>query len=97
MAKHIYGARVIGVDVESKARDRMVKDGDVCDRFLPAPGNPEQEKAFQQSILKLCEDLRGHKNVLIGADSAIICANRASGYNNLTSYVCDGAAIIIVG
>ncbi|KAJ0421594.1 chaperonin 10-like protein [Aspergillus carlsbadensis] len=97
MAKHIYAAKVIGVDVESRARDPMVKNGDVCDRFLPPPKDPEQEKAFQKSILRFCEDLRGHKNVLIGADSAIICANRVSGFNNLTSYVCDGASIIIVG
>jgi propanol-preferring alcohol dehydrogenase len=97
MAKHIYGAKVIGVDVASKAGERMVKTGDVCARFLPAPRHPEQEKAFQQSILKLCEELRGHTNVLTGADSAIVCANRVSAFNNLTSYVCDGASIIIVG
>ncbi|KAL3487449.1 hypothetical protein BJX62DRAFT_241043 [Aspergillus germanicus] len=97
MAKHIYGAKVIGVDVASKARERMLKTGDVCAQFLPAPKHPEQEKAFRQSILKLCEDLRGHKNVLTGADSAIVCANRVSAFKNLTSYVCDGASIIIVG
>ncbi|KAL2842156.1 chaperonin 10-like protein [Aspergillus pseudoustus] len=97
MAKHIYAAKVIGVDVKLKAEDPIVEKGDVCDRFIPVPECAEQEESFQQSIVKLCEDLRGQNNILVGADSAIICANRVIGFRNLTSYICDGGSIIIVG
>lgn len=96
MAKNIYGAKVIGVDVEGKSRDRIFEKGDICDRFVVFPEDSEQE-TFQGTILKHCENLRGQKTVLQGADSLIVCANRMSGFKDLTRYVCDGGSIIIVG
>lgn len=101
IAKHVYAAKVISVDVSSKAGDPSLNiktDNAVCDVFLAAPEAEAEERKFASELMQACRRLRGPNEVFDhAADSLICCSNRIAGFKNLVDYVCDGGTIIING
>ncbi|OTB09485.1 hypothetical protein M426DRAFT_6755 [Hypoxylon sp. CI-4A] len=100
IAKHVYAAKVIGVDVKSKAGDTVfeTKSGNaVCDIFLCAP-DAKTEKSFAAELMQACRKLRGPSEVFDhAADALICCSNRIVGFKDLVDYVCDGGSIVLNG
>ncbi|XDG07558.1 hypothetical protein ABKA04_007173 [Annulohypoxylon sp. FPYF3050] len=102
IAKHVYAANVIGVDVSSKAGDPSLNgatDNAVCDVFLSVPETEVRERRYASGLMQACRRLRGPNEALNdhAADSLICCSNRIAGFKNLVDYVCEGGTIIING
>ncbi|KAF2017006.1 GroES-like protein [Aaosphaeria arxii CBS 175.79] len=101
IARNVHRAKVIGVDVASKASHPIfdpANPGVVCDKFLSAPASADQEDSFRKRIARVCGELGAMNNRFDHTpDAVIVCSNRISSFKDLTSYICDGGSIIIVG
>ncbi|GJC90827.1 hypothetical protein ColLi_13665 [Colletotrichum liriopes] len=101
IARNVYGAKVIGINMGSKVA-AMEKDGysEYVDVLLPAPADnasPDSWDLFVRSILECCTHLRPDKSIKRAADALIVAASSAAAFRNLEDYVCDGGWIVCSG
>ncbi|ETS82433.1 hypothetical protein PFICI_04309 [Pestalotiopsis fici W106-1] len=100
IAKRVFGAKVIGVDIEEKVTTAIgEKYGHCYDRLLASPylADAPSWEAFVQNLHDVCKDLRGNKFDHNRADSVIVTASRYEAFHGLDSYVRDGGSITCVG
>ncbi|TPR10367.1 Sugar (and other) transporter family protein [Aspergillus niger] len=101
IAKKVYGARVVGVDLGWKwnrlnAVPQMIEaiSGDGCVGF-----DLSQDR-FLRQLERACAQLREEEVTFTPAgraDSVIVCASSAAAFQRLEDLVRDGGSIIIVG
>lgn len=101
MAKHVFGAKVVGVDLAVKVEATSSEDHSYCcDRLLPSPTSADDPRSwdeFQERLRETYAELNGDDSEFLGADSVIVTASSASAFNRLDTYVRDGGSIICVG
>ncbi|KAF6828092.1 hypothetical protein CPLU01_08689 [Colletotrichum plurivorum] len=101
MAKSIFGAQVVGVDVAWKVEElRRRGFGDYADILLGVPTDETEADAaasLKAAILKVCAELRPQNAMARAADAVIVTASSATAFQKLESYVCDGGWIVCSG
>ncbi|KAL0253004.1 hypothetical protein SLS55_010675 [Diplodia seriata] len=106
MARRVFGARVVGVDVGPKcdvlrAMAGLDQAGDYyADVLLDAPREATGEAwtDFAAELGKACTALRGDREETPRmADALVVCAGEPDAFRNLDGYVCDGGRIVCVG
>lgn len=99
IAKHVFGARVIGIDLKRKIDKLPVESEHFGDIFIAAPqeGEPRQLGIFCRDLRDACSKLRVNTETARLADSLIACGSTGSSFSNLDEYVCDGGSIVCVG
>lgn len=101
MAKGIFGARVIGVDVAWKVEELRRRGCDnYADILLAGPSDEEDTDAvssLKTAILHGCAELRPQHAMARAADAVIVTASSATAFRRLESYVCDGGWIVCSG
>lgn len=98
IAKHVMGAKVIGVDLAWKI-DLLADHAErYADRLVAASDGTEQSchRLFTQ-LLEACKDLRPGRGPMRAAESVIISASKPEAFARLDQYVCDGGSIVCVG
>ncbi|GAW24376.1 hypothetical protein ANO14919_139600 [Xylariales sp. No.14919] len=97
MARRVYSARVVGIDIASKANSPTISEA--CDVYLPSPteGGTHMSDEFQSLLQSTCTKLRADPNLPRGADAVIAAGSSVDSYRDLPSYVCDGGSIGFVG
>lgn len=100
MARGVFGAKVIGVDLKDKCSAlRALGHEHYADILLDAPGSTTGSAwaDFSASLLRACAQLRCDGTLARAADALIVCANSPSAFDNMQDYVCDGGRISCVG
>ncbi|KAL1614292.1 hypothetical protein SLS54_009859 [Diplodia seriata] len=107
MARRVFGARVVGVDVGPKcdvlrAMAGLDQGHYYADVLLDAPAceatGDQAWTDFAGELGKACAALRGdHEETPRMADAVVVCAGEPDAFRNLDGYVCDGGRIVCVG
>lgn len=101
IARSVFGARVVGVDIEAKASSAAdeQKYGHCYDRLLAAPNIADASswESFMKNLENACQDLRGNTLEDSCADAVIVTASKYEAFHGLDSYVRDGGSITCVG
>lgn len=97
MARHVFRAKVVGVDWAWK-ETASVSDAGAFDVFVPAPSsNGRPPGSFRGRIEAACAELRGSASSAGLADAVIVTAGSAAAFENLPAYVRVGGSITCVG
>ncbi|KAF7540422.1 hypothetical protein G7054_g1318 [Neopestalotiopsis clavispora] len=101
IARRVFGAKVVGVDIEGKASSTADehKYGHCYDRLLSAPNVADASswESFLKNLENACQDLRGNTLEDNRADAVIVTASKYEAFHGLDSYVRDGGSITCVG
>jgi propanol-preferring alcohol dehydrogenase len=101
IAKNVFGAKVIGVDIESKIATLKAQDHQAyADVLLAAPADHadvETRAIFHHSLVESCTLVRSNKSTQRAADAVIVAASTAAAFRQLERYVCDGGFIVCSG
>ncbi|RSL59611.1 hypothetical protein CEP51_013897 [Fusarium floridanum] len=97
MAKKVFRARVIGVDLAMKGDFPSVAEA--SDRFIPLDGDDclAGQPDLTSPIVSACTELRGDGLYPRKANAVIAASNTIASFQNLPSFVCDGGSIILIG
>lgn len=100
MARRVFGARVVGIDLGWKC-DILQEKGheQYADILLGTPPSftGQEWTDFEVGLVQACTRLRADKATPRAADAAVVCASSESAFQNLDKYVCDGGQIVCVG
>ncbi|KAK1671457.1 chaperonin 10-like protein [Colletotrichum godetiae] len=90
MARNVFGAKVIGIDLPWKVKALGSSAADVFDEFVAAPTNTKtaERTEFMERISDACREARR------GADSLLVTSGEESAFEGLTDYVCDGGKLL---
>ncbi|KGO47640.1 Alcohol dehydrogenase superfamily, zinc-type [Penicillium expansum] len=100
IAKQIFGARVIGIDLKSKIDVIQSQDyGDYSDILLSAPETNAGDawSDFHSMLMQSCEKLRRNYGLRRAAEAVIVASSSFSAFQRLDEYVYDGGRIVCVG
>lgn len=100
IARRVFGAKVVGVDVQKKVSTTAEHEYGHCnDRLLsaPDPDDARSWEAFLQNLEHACEGLRGNNLDDNRADAVIVTASKYEAFRGLDKYVRDGGTITCVG
>lgn len=99
IAKKVFQARVIGIDLASKVGALPQDWDDYSDIRLGSPEvNHDADWAkFQSILLAACQKLRGDHCLDHAAEAVIVTSSSFSSFHRLDRYVCDGGKIVCVG
>ncbi|CAG9978490.1 unnamed protein product [Clonostachys byssicola] len=99
IAKHVMGAKVIGVDLKWKIDQLPANANHFGDVFLPAPEASSLTSSceFQHQLSTTCTLLRKHTSFQRNADVVIVASSCAEAFESLENYVCDGGRIVCLG
>lgn len=100
IAKQVFGARVIGIDLQSKIDVVRLQDhGDYSDILLSAPETDSGDAwaDFHSMLMQSCEKLRRNHSLQRAAEAVIVASSSFSAFRRLDEYVCDGGRIVCVG
>ncbi|KAK1447216.1 hypothetical protein CMEL01_09055 [Colletotrichum melonis] len=97
MARNVFGAKVIGIDLPWKVEALGSRAADVFDEFIAAPFNASERIEVVERIADACARLRPVGEARRGADSVLVTSGDESAFEGLIDYVCDGASVICVG
>ncbi|KAK0642337.1 alcohol dehydrogenase [Lasiodiplodia hormozganensis] len=101
MARRVFGARVVGIDLGWKCdllrqKQHHEQYADVLlDAAAAATGRDWSD--FEARLVRACTRLRPDKALARAADAVVVCASSESAFQNLDKYVCDGGRIVCVG
>ncbi|KAL4793230.1 chaperonin 10-like protein [Aspergillus venezuelensis] len=107
VAKNVFGAKVIGVDLPGKVcRAARAEYMEYCDGLLAAP-QCHQGAAWDKfcgALLQACADLRSEQNqqrggrgVARAAEAVLVASSGIEAFQRLDEYVCDGGRIVCAG
>lgn len=100
IAKQVFGARVIGIDLKSKIDVLQSQDhSDYSDILLGAPKTDMGDawSDFHSTLMQSCDKLRRNHGLRRAAEAVIVASSSFSSFQRLDEYVCDGGRIICVG
>lgn len=99
IAKNLFQAKVIGIDLASKIDTLPQEWEDYSDiRISPPVTNHDADwSTFHSVLLAACKELRGGQGISHGADAIIVTSSSFSSFHRLDRFVCDGGRIICVG
>lgn len=100
IAKQVFGARVIGIDLKSKIDVLQSQDhGDYSDILLGAPETDMGHawSDFHSMLMQSCDKLRRNHGLRRAAEAVIVASSSFSAFRRLDEYVCDGGRIVCVG
>ncbi|RAH69840.1 GroES-like protein [Aspergillus aculeatinus CBS 121060] len=97
IARKVYKAKVIGVDLPEKQRGLGPRSSGCYDAFVPANRNSEGTTSFLEGLSRACSELRGPEVPPAMADGVIVTAGSTAAYTNLIEYLREGGAIVCVG
>ncbi|KAF4778397.1 hypothetical protein HER10_EVM0004200 [Colletotrichum scovillei] len=97
MARNVFGAKVIGIDLLWKVEALGSRAADVFDEFIAAPSNASERIGVVERIADACARLRPVREARRGADSVLVTSGDESAFEGLIDYVCDGGSVICVG
>lgn len=100
MAKHVFGLKVIGVDIVSKLDSSLpVAASEYADVFLPAYEEggvqawPDYVATIHNAFARLLPATTGKR----AGDAVIVASSRIGAFRSLDEYVCDGGRIVCSG
>lgn len=99
LARHVFGARVVGIDLGEKI-DAMGETSDhYADLLLHAPSKYDEESLsrYFSGVTDAAMELRQTPGVRRAAQCVIVSASTTEAFKNLDRYVCDGGRIVCVG
>lgn len=99
IAKQVFGAKVIGIDLGWKIDSLESQASEFADLLFQAPPEDDEEaksKLFSD-LIDASTRLRHAHGLRRGAQSVIVAASTAGAFTDLHRYVCDGGKIICVG
>ncbi|KAK1846838.1 hypothetical protein CCHR01_10524 [Colletotrichum chrysophilum] len=97
MARNVFKAKVIGIDLAWKAEALGSRAADTFDEFIAAPDQATDWDEFRRSISDACQRLRNAKEARRNADYLIVTSGCETAFEGLIDYVCDGGSVICVG
>ncbi|EQB49237.1 hypothetical protein CGLO_11439 [Colletotrichum gloeosporioides Cg-14] len=97
MARNVFKAKVIGIDLAWKAEALGSRAADTFDEFIAAPDQAIDWNEFQRSISDACQRLRNAKEARRNADYLVVTSGCETAFEGLIDYVCDGGSVICVG
>ncbi|KAE9574697.1 Alcohol dehydrogenase 2 [Colletotrichum fructicola] len=97
MARTVFKAKVIGLDLAWKAEALGSRAADTFDEFIAAPDQATDWDEFQRSISDACQRLRNSKEARRNADYLVVTSGCEAAFEGLIDYVCDGGSVICVG
>ncbi|KAK0371142.1 hypothetical protein CLIM01_11498 [Colletotrichum limetticola] len=97
MARNVFGAKVIGIDLPWKVEALGSRAADVFAEFIAAPFNASERIEVMERIADACARLRPVGEARRGADSVLVTSGDESAFEGLIDYVCDGGLVICVG
>ncbi|KAF4843388.1 Alcohol dehydrogenase 1 [Colletotrichum siamense] len=97
MARNVFKAKVIGIDLAWKAEALGSRAADTFDEFIAAPDQATDWDEFQRSISDACQRLRNAKEARRNADYLVVTSGCETAFEGLIDYVCDGGSVICVG
>ncbi|KAK9235284.1 chaperonin 10-like protein [Lipomyces kononenkoae] len=92
IAKHVYKAKVIGVDWAWKAS--AMSGGDVYDKFVATPVDAPSCSEFAKIIDSACAEIRGPSPVQLRANAVLVTISHFAAFDRVTDFVCDGGSVI---
>lgn len=101
MARRVFGARVVGIDLGWKCDLLRQQKGHeqyadvLLDAVAAATG--QEWSDLEARLVRACTRLRPDKALARAADAVVVCASSESAFQNLDKYVCDGGRIVCVG
>ncbi|KAF4545247.1 alcohol dehydrogenase [Lasiodiplodia theobromae] len=102
MARRVFGARVVGIDLGWKCdllrqKQHHEQYADVLLDAAAAAATGQEWSDFEARLVRACTRLRPDKALARAADAVVVCASSESAFQNLDKYVCDGGRIVCVG
>lgn len=97
MARNVFGAKVVGIDLAWKDKALGSRAADVFDEFIAAPVSVSERMEVVERISDACGRLRTAGETRRGADSLLVTSGDESAFEGLIDYVCDGGLVICVG
>ncbi|EXF79129.1 hypothetical protein CFIO01_09526 [Colletotrichum fioriniae PJ7] len=97
MARNVFGAKVVGIDLAWKGKALGSRAADVFDEFIAAPVSVSERMEVVERISDACGRLRTAGETRRGANSLLVTSGDESAFEGLIDYVCDGGSVICVG
>ena len=99
IAGHVFGAKVIGVDLAAKLEAVLAHDMRICDEIIAAPetDDPVSMRKFQEVLMAACTRLRCSSYGLRLPDAVVSAANAGTGFVGCENYVREGGTIVWTG